>query len=74
MPSPVQVLHKFLQVFADFNWDKECLSLQGPIALDELQDAAGVQPPWQLSCPRAWSSRQASASLPQADSRWSSGG
>ena len=31
-----QVLYKFLAVFAAFDWDKYCLSLQGPVPLSEV--------------------------------------
>ncbi len=36
-----QVLHKFLEVFSEFDWDKYCLSLQGPIVLSSFPDPRG---------------------------------
>ncbi len=36
-----QVLHKFLQVFGDFDWDRHCLSLHGPIPLNTLPNGEG---------------------------------
>lgn len=32
----MQVLHKFLTVFSEFDWDNLCLSLQGPIPVEHL--------------------------------------
>ena len=39
-----QVLHKFLEVFSCFDWDRYCLSLRGPIALDSFPNPVGVRP------------------------------
>lgn len=36
-----QVLHKFLESFSQFNWDKYCLSLQGPIGLSSFPSPVG---------------------------------
>ena len=36
-----QVLHKFLEVFSQFDWDKYCLSLRGPIILSSFPDPQG---------------------------------
>lgn len=33
LDSPLQVLRRFLQVFAAFDWDTHCLSMVGPIPL-----------------------------------------
>ena len=38
----VQVLHKFLEVFSCFDWDRYCLSLRGPIALDSFPNPVGA--------------------------------
>lgn len=42
------MLHKFLTVFSKFDWDKLCLSLQGPIPLSSFPDPKRERPP--LSC------------------------
>lgn len=34
LTSPLQVFHQFLQVFAEFEWEKYALSILGPIPLD----------------------------------------
>ena len=34
----LQVLHKFLKVFGEFDWDNYCLSLQGPIPLSSFPE------------------------------------
>ena len=39
-----QVLHKFLEVFSCFDWDRYCLSLRGPIALDSFPNPVGARP------------------------------
>lgn len=36
-----QVLHKFLESLSQFNWDKYCLSLQGPIGLSSFPSPVG---------------------------------
>ena len=44
-PDPLdapQVLHKFLEVFSVFDWDRFCLSLRGPIALDSFPNPVGA--------------------------------
>ena len=38
-----QVLHKFLEVFSGFDWDRYCLSLRGPIALDSFPNPVGAR-------------------------------
>ena len=35
------MLHKFLESFSQFNWDKYCLSLQGPIGLSSFPSPIG---------------------------------
>ena len=40
----LQVLHKFLKVFGEFDWDHYCLSLQGPIPLSSFPEWKGKLP------------------------------
>lgn len=37
------MLHKFLEVFSCFDWDRYCLSLRGPIALDSFPNPVGAR-------------------------------
>jgi len=39
------VLHKFLEVFSVFDWDRFGLSLRGPIALDSFPNPVGAPLP-----------------------------
>uniref|UniRef100_J3MP51 PAP/OAS1 substrate-binding-related domain-containing protein n=1 Tax=Oryza brachyantha TaxID=4533 RepID=J3MP51_ORYBR len=34
--SPLEALYKFLEYFSKFDWDKYCISLNGPVALSTL--------------------------------------
>ena len=60
--SGAQVLHKFLQVFGEFDWDQYCLSLHGPVPLASLQNPSSKarQTPCQATAcslplpPSAW--------------------
>lgn len=36
LASPLEVFHRFLQVFAEFDFDNYCLSMLGPIPLDSF--------------------------------------
>lgn len=36
-----QVLYKFLEYFSKFDWDKYCISLNGPVLLSSLPSPAG---------------------------------
>ena len=36
LDSPLEVFHRFMQVFAEFDFDRYCLSILGPIELDSF--------------------------------------
>jgi hypothetical protein len=36
LTTPLEVLHKFLTFFAEFDWDTHAVSIHGPVPLDEL--------------------------------------
>jgi len=36
MDTPLEVFHRFMQVFAEFDFDRYCLSILGPIELDSF--------------------------------------
>jgi hypothetical protein len=38
----LQVLYCFLEEFSSFDWDRYCLSLQGPVPLQTLPSMAGA--------------------------------
>ena len=40
------MLHRFLQVYGNFDWDRLCLTLQGPISLEKLQRREGALQLW----------------------------
>jgi len=37
----VQVLYRFLEFFSNFDWEKFCLSLWGPVPISSLPDMTG---------------------------------
>uniref|UniRef100_A0A0E0D757 PAP/OAS1 substrate-binding-related domain-containing protein n=1 Tax=Oryza meridionalis TaxID=40149 RepID=A0A0E0D757_9ORYZ len=39
--SPLEVLYKFLEYFSKFDWDKYCISLNGPVPLSSLPNLTG---------------------------------
>jgi hypothetical protein len=39
--TPLEVLHRFLEAFAAFDWDRYCLSLRGPVPLSSFPDPQG---------------------------------
>ena len=41
LSTPLEVLHKFLVFFADFDWDKFAISVHGPVPLEDLDKATG---------------------------------
>jgi hypothetical protein len=36
-----QVLYRFLEFFSNFDWEKFCLSLWGPVPISSLPDMTG---------------------------------
>ena len=36
LTCPLSVLHKFLSVFADFDWESHALTIHGPVALEDI--------------------------------------
>ena len=41
LSTPLEVLHKFLVFFADFDWDKFAVSVHGPVPLEDLHKVTG---------------------------------
>ena len=41
LSTPLEVLHKFLVFFADFDWDKFAVSVHGPVPLEDLDKVTG---------------------------------
>ena len=37
----VQVLYRFLEFFSNFDWERFCLSLWGPVPISSLPDMTG---------------------------------
>ncbi|XP_006649612.2 uncharacterized protein LOC102717136 isoform X2 [Oryza brachyantha] len=42
--GPLEVLYRFLEFFSNFDWEKFCLSLRGPVPISSLPDMT-VEPP-----------------------------
>lgn len=42
--GPLEVLYRFLDYFSKFDWDKYCLSLQGPVSISSLPDIVAEPP------------------------------
>ncbi|XP_066397978.1 uncharacterized protein [Miscanthus floridulus] len=43
--GPLEVLYRFLEFFSNFDWEKFCLSLWGPVPISSLPDMT-AEPPW----------------------------
>ena len=44
LSTPLEVLHRFLTFFADFDWDRMAISIHGPVPLEQL-DSVQSRPP-----------------------------
>ncbi|XP_051182620.1 uncharacterized protein [Lolium perenne] len=42
--GPLEVLYRFLEFFSNFDWEKFCLSLWGPVPINSLPDMAADSP------------------------------
>ncbi|KAG2553896.1 uncharacterized protein LOC120646901 isoform X1 [Panicum virgatum] len=42
--GPLEVLHRFLEFFSNFDWEKFCLSLWGPVPISSLPDMTAEPP------------------------------
>ncbi|KAK9864886.1 hypothetical protein WJX84_005975 [Apatococcus fuscideae] len=51
LSTPLQVLRKFLSVFSDFDWDRQCLCLSGPVPLSSLPEHLTEEPAGNLKEP-----------------------
>ncbi|KAK3003588.1 hypothetical protein RJ639_019994 [Escallonia herrerae] len=49
LESPLTVLYSFLTYYSMFNWDKYCISLDGPVAISSLPDIV-VETPASYGC------------------------
>ncbi|KAF8673716.1 hypothetical protein HU200_048466 [Digitaria exilis] len=42
--GPLEVLYRFLEFFSNFDWEKFCLSLRGPVPISSLPDMTAESP------------------------------
>ncbi|AQL08854.1 nucleotidyltransferase [Zea mays] len=42
--GPLEVLYRFLEFFSNFDWEKFCLSLWGPVPISSLPDMTAIPP------------------------------
>jgi hypothetical protein len=42
--GPLEVLYRFLEFFSNFDWEKFCLSLSGPVPISSLPDMTAEPP------------------------------